>query len=131
KGCRSLPEELLCRFLQVGNAGIVDRGVPVNFKAGVNVARLDFHFGRLGVERHLNQPSYHWIGQCGAIGVPDADPYAPDEPELRFDNTALELLLQREELGVKADGPAAKLLLLRPGAPLRIKVSGELGANLL
>ena len=64
------------------------------------------------------------------LRVPDADAHAPDELELRFDNTALELLLQREELGVKADGLAAKLLFLGPGTPLRVEVGGELGLDL-
>jgi len=88
------------------------------------------HFGRLGVERHFNQPSYHWIAHCSAIEVPDADAYTPDELYLRFDNTALELLLQREELGVKADGLAAKILFLGPGVPPRVEVGDELGSDL-
>ena len=65
-----------------------------------------------------------------AIGVPDAEAHAPDELELRFDNAALELLLQREELGVEADGPAATFFFLGPGAPLRGEVGGELGLDL-
>ena len=49
---------------------------------------------------------------------------------MRFDNAALELLLQREELRVKADGLAPKLLFLGPGPPSRLDVGGELSSDL-
>ena len=125
KGCRRLSEELFRRFLQVGNARVVDGRVPVDFNASIDIPRSDFHFGRHRVERHFGQPSYQRIAHGSAIGVPDAEAHAPDELELRFDNAALELLLEREELGVKADGLAAEFLFLGPGAPLRVKVGGE------
>jgi len=60
-----------------------------------------------------------------AITVPNAEAHAPNELDLRFDNAALELLLQREEMGIKADSPAATLFLLCPGTPL----SGEIGSK--
>ena len=130
KCCRRLPEKLLRRFLQVGNAGVIDGCVPVDLDAGIDITGPDFHFGRLGVERYLDQPSHHWVANKLAIGVPDAEAHAPDKFELRFDNAALELLLQREELGVKADGLAAKPLFLGPGAPRRVEVGSELGSDL-
>ena len=119
KGCRSLPEELLRRLLEIGNARVIDGCVPVDLDASIDIPRPDFHFGRHGVERHLDQPSYQRIAHDRAIRVPNTEAHAPDELELRFDNAALELLLQREELGIETDGLAATLFFLGPGTPLR------------
>ena len=126
KGRGSLTEKLLRRFLKVGNARIVDGCVPVDLDASIDISRSDFDLGRHRVERHFGQPSYQRIAHSGTIGVPDAEPHSPDELELRLDNAALERLLEREELGVKADGLAAEFLFLGPWTPLRIEIGGEL-----
>lgn len=48
---------------------------------------------------------------------------------MRFNNAALELLLQREELGIEADGPATTLFFLGPGTPPRCEVGLELSPD--
>lgn len=88
-----------------------------------------FHFGCLRVKRQLDQPSYQRIAHDRTIRVPNTEPHAPDELELRFDNAALELLLQREELGIEADGAAATLFFLGPGTPSRGEVDLEPGPD--
>ena len=61
--------------------------------------------------------------------LPDADAHAPDDLELSFDDATLKTLFEREELRVKANGPATKSLFPRPRAPLRIKVGGKLSLD--
>ena len=100
KGCGSLREEFLCRLLQIGNARVIEGCVPIDLDAGIGITRPDFHFGRHGVERHFDQPSDQRVARDHAVRVPNAEAHAPDQLDLCFDNVALELLLEREELRI-------------------------------
>ena len=129
KGCRRLTEELLGGLLYLGQPGVVRRRVPVHFKPRVDVARPNLDGLGLGVERELDSSRNQRVRNAAVLARPDAHATAPRHFKLGLDDAALQLLLEREELTVQANGPASTFFLFGPWTPDVFDVRAELRAH--